>query len=83
MIHQFQPDGLGIVGGETAFHLLRGLGAGTLKVLGRMAEVISYGVMVDGSMSGRSIVTKGGSVGPSDSIVKMLHLLKYGEKQNK
>jgi len=72
-------DGLGIIGGETAYHLFQHLGAGRLRVTGRIAEVISYGVMMDGSLAGCPFVMKGGSVGPDDALELMIRYLRTGE----
>jgi len=72
-------DGLGIVGGETAYHLFQRLGATRLSVIGRMAEVISYGIMLDGSLAGCPFTMKGGSVGPDDALELMIQYLRSGK----
>ena len=75
-IGRLQPDGLGIIGGETAVHLFDILQVGRVKVYGRVSEVIAYGTMEDGGMRQCRLVTKGGSVGPEDAVVQMIdHLL--------
>ncbi len=75
-IGRLQPDGLGIIGGETAVHLFDVLQVSRVKVYGRVAEVIAFGTMEDGAMRHRRLVTKGGSVGPEDAVVQMIdHLL--------
>ena len=74
-ISKIKPDGLAIVGGETAYHLLNELGAKTLTVYGRISDVISYGIIEDGEMAGRPFLMKGGSVGTDDSVIQMLDLL--------
>jgi len=73
-------DGLGIIGGETAYHLFQRLGTSRLRVMGRMAEVISYGVMLDGALAGCPFVMKGGSVGPDDALELMIQYLSTGKK---
>jgi len=75
MIDTIRPDGLGIVGGQTAYLLMSQLGVSRLTVGGRMAEVIARGVMVDGTMAGCPIATKGGSVGDNDAVVQMFEYL--------
>jgi uncharacterized protein YgbK (DUF1537 family) len=76
LVGQLRPDGLGIIGGETAVHFLNALEVGCVVVYGRACEVIAYGAMEDGSMQGCRLVTKGGSVGPEDAVVQMMdHLL--------
>jgi uncharacterized protein YgbK (DUF1537 family) len=75
LVAHLQPDGLGIVGGETAMALLGRLAAERVTVYGRASEVIAYGVIQGGSMHGCRLVTKGGSVGPDDAVVQMIDLL--------
>lgn len=72
---ELNPDGLGVVGGETAYQLLRRLGARELEVFESEAEVIAVSRIVGGSMDGRRFVSKGGSVGPDDAACQMLSLL--------
>jgi len=70
-----KPDGLGIIGGETAFALLDRLKGRRLSVMGRAEEVVSLGAMVDGTLAGRPMATKGGSVGTDAAVVAMLDYL--------
>jgi uncharacterized protein YgbK (DUF1537 family) len=72
---QFNPDGLGIIGGETAFELLKRLGATQLAVQSRQEEVISCGMMLDGRARNLPLATKGGSVGREAAVVTMLNYL--------
>jgi D-threonate/D-erythronate kinase len=76
MIRELKPDGLGIIGGETAFHLLRTLGVTRMDVSGRIEEVMAVGVLSDGFLAGRRFVTKGGSVGSDDAVIRMINHLK-------
>lgn len=75
LVETINPDGLGIIGGETAYHVLRRLGARRLEVYRRHAEVITCSRIGGGIMDGRPLVCKGGSVGPEDSVLRMLSLL--------
>ena len=75
LLKEINPDGLGIIGGETAYHVLQRLGAQWLEVYRRHAEVIACSRIVGGFLDGRPLVCKGGSVGPEDSILRMLSLL--------
>ncbi len=68
-------DGLGVIGGETAYQLLRRLGARRLEVFRRNAEVIASSRIAGGVMDGCRFVSKGGSVGPDDAAFQMLSLL--------
>lgn len=72
---QLHPDGWAVIGGETAYQLLRRLGARCLEVLERKAEVIASSRIVGGVMDGCRFVSKGGSVGPDDAASQMLSLL--------
>jgi uncharacterized protein YgbK (DUF1537 family) len=72
---QLNPDGLAVIGGETAFELLRRLGARRLDVLAHQAEVIACSRIAGGVMDSCRFVSKGGSVGPHDAACQMLSLL--------
>jgi uncharacterized protein YgbK (DUF1537 family) len=72
---QLNPDGMAVIGGETAYQLLRLLGARRLDVLQRQAEVIACSRIAGGVMDGCRFVSKGGSVGPNDAACQMLSLL--------
>jgi uncharacterized protein YgbK (DUF1537 family) len=72
---QHQPDGLGVIGGETAYQLLRRLGARRLEVFECRAEVIASSRIAGGVMDGCRFVSKGGSVGRDDAACQMLSLL--------
>ena len=75
LLERIKPDGLGIVGGETAYHLLRLLEASGLEVYQRRAEVIACARISGGSLGGCPLVCKGGSVGPEDAVLQILSLL--------
>ena len=66
---------LAVIGGETAYQLLRRLGARRLEVFERKAEVIAISRIGSGVMDGCRFVSKGGSVGPDDAACQMLSLL--------
>jgi uncharacterized protein YgbK (DUF1537 family) len=76
IILEIRPDGLAIIGGETAFHLLQALNTTRMDVYGRMGEVMTRGVLYDGFLAGCRFVTKGGSVGSDDAVIRMIHYLK-------
>lgn len=75
LLKQIEPDGLGIVGGETACRLLQRLGAKRLDVYQQQAEVIACARISGGRMHGCPMVSKGGSVGAEDAILQMLSIL--------
>jgi uncharacterized protein YgbK (DUF1537 family) len=71
-ILQHPPEGLAIIGGETAFDLLGRIGVTGLWIHGVFADVVSYGTIQGGVLDGRPCVLKGGSVGPEDAVIRML-----------
>jgi uncharacterized protein YgbK (DUF1537 family) len=75
MREKVNADGLAVIGGETAYQLLRRLGAQRLDVLKSQAEVIAISRITGGSMDGCRFVSKGGSVGTDDAACQMLSLL--------
>jgi uncharacterized protein YgbK (DUF1537 family) len=75
LCEKIHPDGLAVIGGETAFQLLGRMGARRLDVLGHRAEVIARAQISGGVMNGCRWVSKGGSVGPDDAACQMLSLL--------
>jgi uncharacterized protein YgbK (DUF1537 family) len=66
---------LGVIGGETAYQLLRRLGARRLEVFECRAEVIASSRIAGGAMDGCRFVSKGGSVGWDDAACRMISLL--------
>jgi uncharacterized protein YgbK (DUF1537 family) len=69
------PAGIGIIGGDTAFALMRRCGATALEVEGSVAEVVACGRVRDGMLGGRCFAVKGGSVGSDDAVVEMMRYL--------
>ena len=82
LLERLDPDGLGIIGGETAYHVLRRLGVSRLQVVGRRNEVISCGTAWDGLLRNRPFAMKGGSVGPDDAVIMMVAYLRSGTLEN-
>ena len=77
-LERIKPDGLGVIGGETAYRILQRLGAQRLEVLQRQAEVIACSRIVGAVMDGCRFVCKGGSVGPVDAVSQMLSVITEG-----
>jgi hypothetical protein len=71
-IRQHPPEGLAIIGGETAFDLFGRIGVTQLWIHGVFADVVSYGTIQGGILDGRPCMLKGGSVGPDDAVIRML-----------
>jgi D-threonate/D-erythronate kinase len=75
IIRSYDPDALGIVGGETAYRILRLLGATRLEVEGREQPGLPFGRICDGALGDRAFATKGGSVGSPDACARMVACL--------
>jgi D-threonate/D-erythronate kinase len=71
-IRQRPPEGLAIIGGETAYDLLGRIGVTRLWIHGVFADVVSYGTIQGGILDGHPCMLKGGSVGPDDAVIQML-----------
>jgi uncharacterized protein YgbK (DUF1537 family) len=78
-IRQRPPEGLAIIGGETAFDLLGRIGATGLWIHGVLADVVSFGTIQGGILDGRPCMLKGGSVGPQDAVIRMVERLAFRE----
>jgi D-threonate/D-erythronate kinase len=72
-------DGIGIIGGQTAYELLQKLGITRLAVQSRIDNVLACGRILDGISKDCPIITKGGSVGDENAVIKMLQYLKEGK----
>lgn len=70
-----QPDGLGIIGGQTAYQIVKCLGAEGIRIYGKLSEVTACGTLMGGALNGRPIALKGGSVGTDDEVVRMFQYL--------
>jgi uncharacterized protein YgbK (DUF1537 family) len=76
IIRLCNPQALGIIGGETAFQILRLMGASRLEVFGKRQQGMPFGIVGDGELAGRPLATKGGSVGTPDACVQMVECLR-------
>jgi D-threonate/D-erythronate kinase len=72
LIRSCPPDAVGMIGGETAFRILRLLRVTRLEVEGRDQPGVTYGFVPDGELSGCAFSAKGGSVGTADACVRMV-----------
>jgi len=72
IVRAFDPQALGLIGGETAHRLLRLLHARRLEVFGMEQQGMPYGIIRDGDFAGRVFSTKGGSVGTYDACIRMV-----------
>jgi uncharacterized protein YgbK (DUF1537 family) len=62
-----------LIGGETALNILRYFKVNNIKIMGRIIDGISYGIVSDGLLKGKEVLIKGGSVGDADSVINMVN----------
>jgi uncharacterized protein YgbK (DUF1537 family) len=76
LMFHLKPDAIGIIGGETVFSLFKSLNIHTLRVQGRISDVMPHGSIIDGHLAGCIFSSKGGSVGSDDSVTKMIQFFR-------
>lgn len=79
IIKAHQPDGLGIIGGQTAYEMVKSLAAEGIRIHGKLGEVVAYGTIIASSLNGQPIALKGGSVGTENEVVRMFQYLNNPE----
>ena len=72
--------GLMIAGGDTAFGVLRALGASTVDVSGEIEHGAPLGVIGDGVGAGLTIVTKAGGFGEEKFFVRALEAIRESDE---
>ena len=73
-----RPDGLVLVGGETAHHVLEGLGLPGVWLESRLCPLVVRGRLMSGAYAGLAVVTKGGSTGAPDLLASIVRQLARG-----
>ncbi|TMB00466.1 MAG: hypothetical protein E6J70_10455 [Deltaproteobacteria bacterium] len=73
-----RPGGLVLIGGETAYHVLDGLGHPMLAVESRLCPLVVRTRLMTGPYAGLSLVTKGGSAGAPDLLGAIVQQLGRG-----
>ncbi len=73
-----QPAGLALVGGETAFEVLNGLGNPPLLLEVRLSPLVVRSRLLSGAYGGMTVVTKGGSTGAPDLLGAIVRQLGRG-----
>ena len=73
-----RPSGLVLIGGETAYHVLEGLGHPALWLESRPAPLVVRSRLVAGPCAGVSLVTKGGSSGAPELLAQIVRTLARG-----
>ena len=73
-----RPGGLVLVGGETAYHVLEGLGLPALWLESRLCPLVVRARLMAGAYAGLAVVTKGGSTGAPDLLAAIVRQLARG-----
>jgi uncharacterized protein YgbK (DUF1537 family) len=73
-----RPAGVVLVGGETAFHVLDGLGHPSLAIESRPAPLVVHGRVATGAHRGLAVTTKGGSSGEPGLLTALVRRLTEG-----
>jgi uncharacterized protein YgbK (DUF1537 family) len=73
-----RPAGLVLIGGETAYHVLEGIGSPPLWLEARLAPLVVRARLMSGAYGGLGLVTKGGSTGPVDLVGAIVRQLARG-----
>ena len=60
-----------LTGGETAAHVLAGLGASALEIRAEYAPGVCVGRIIDGTERGATVITKAGSFGSEGLLVEL------------
>jgi uncharacterized protein YgbK (DUF1537 family) len=72
------PSGLVLIGGETAFQVLEGLGLPQLQLEARLCPLVVRTRLLSGAYGGLALVTKGGSTGAPDLLAAIVQQLARG-----
>lgn len=72
---RFHPSGLALVGGETAYEVLDGLGHPPLGLVMRLCPLVVRARLLAGPYAGLAVVTKGGSAGAPDLLGQIVQQL--------
>ena len=67
-------------GGDTAEAFLKSVGAGSFSICGRLLPGIPWGYLQDGPFKGLGLITKSGSFGAEDTLIKIYTMLEKGDR---
>jgi uncharacterized protein YgbK (DUF1537 family) len=73
-----RPAGVALIGGETAYEVLEGLGLPPLWLETRLCPLVVRGRLLAGAYAGCAVLTKGGSAGTADLLGAMVRQLNLG-----
>lgn len=77
---RIRPSGLVLIGGETAFRVLEGLGMPPLQLESRLCPLVVRARLLAGPYGGLTLVTKGGSTGAEDLLAAIVRQLGRGAR---
>jgi uncharacterized protein YgbK (DUF1537 family) len=77
-LSRVRPSGLALIGGETAYQVLDGLGLPPLWIEARLCPLVARARLMSGPYGGLPLVTKGGSTGPDDLLGAIVRQLGRG-----
>ena len=77
-LSRVRPSGLALVGGETAYEVLEGLGLPTLWLESRLSPLVVRAHLMSGPYAGLPLITKGGSTGAPDLVGAIVRQLGRG-----
>jgi uncharacterized protein YgbK (DUF1537 family) len=77
-LSRVRPSGLALIGGETAYEVLEGLGLPTLCLESRLSPLVVRAHLMSGPYAGLPLVTKGGSTGAPDLVGAIVRQLGRG-----
>ena len=73
-----RPSGIVLIGGETAYQILEGLGLPGLWLESRLCPLVVRARLMSGPYAGLAVVTKGGSTGAPDVLASIVRQLTRG-----
>jgi uncharacterized protein YgbK (DUF1537 family) len=78
--YKIEPTDLALIltGGETAQHVINGLGTEAIEIEGELLEGIVRGHLIGGNWDGLMVVTKAGGFGRKDALEKIVRMIGTG-----
>jgi len=82
---KIKPTDLALIltGGETAQHVINGLGTEGIEIEGELLEGIVRGHLIGGDWGGLTVVTKAGAFGKEDALEKIVRMIETGSPSAK
>jgi len=75
LARQLRAGGLVLTGGDTAAAVCAALGARLLRLEGETEPGVAWGRLLDGGLPGLALVTKAGSFGGEETLLRALHFV--------